>query len=659
MNEPPEPITKYILQCPPQVEQIVQRALAKDREQRYQSAEDVAFDLQRIADSLKRDTVDVYLQQGQRSFQQGDFTIAKDSLQKVLEIDSSHQLAKSLLAQVRDSIQARQRAQKIEQNLSQAKEAIQAEQYEDAISLLDDALRLEPTHDEVQKCKRIAVEHRDRAAKIRRHMERAEKLAAEADFQSAKAELEGVLAIDRGNLAAKTMMEWVTKELTERDRLRQVRQYLEGARTWLAEKNFVKAFEVLEKALELDPINIEAEALMRMARSSREKEERRKLLVKRVAEIEDNLSKSKLDLALACAEQALREFPDDTQVLRLHEQVLRRTEVDKKRRYVEEQLQAARDFVQKNQYSSALAVLERAMQAYPDDPRLVPFLKSVQEAQEQSTLEAARQDAVRQANEQIRAQNFSGAIQTLEKCLARAGQSPELIEILQFARERYAEQQQREHARQVLARAQAHLREEQHEEAIQLLQRAQTELKSDEIDRMLAIARQQQRAFEERRDEIIATAQKLLKSGEAARAVALFEAAPKVYFTREEFQRVYSRCRQNLDRANFVHNAMEQAERSLAQEDVDAARRVLEEALKIYPDDAALHSLDKRVQEEQSRLLRDKLLKLLEEAQVALGRMEYSRAAKLLASVSWDSAALPELTERARSLIEEADRRER
>src|SRR5215469_196714 len=659
MNEPPEPITEYIPQCPAQVEQIVQRALAKGREQRYQSAEDVAFDLQRIVDSLKRETVDVYLQQGQRSFQAGDFTIAKESLQKVLEIDSSHQLAKSLLAQVRDGIQARQRAQKMEQLLSQSKEAIQAEQYEDAISLLEEVQRLEPAHEEAQKYKQMAAERRDRAAKIRRHMERAEKLSKEADFTSAKAELEAVFSVDPGNLAAKTMMEWVVKELTERDRLRQVRQYLEGARTRLSEKNFAKAFELLDKARELDPVNIEVDALNRMLRSAQEKEERRKLLVKRIAEIEDNLSKSKFDLALACAEQALREFPDDAQVLRLHEQVLRRTEVDKKRRYVEEQLRAARDFVQKSQYSSALAVLERAIQAYPDDPRLVPFLKSVQEAQEHSVLEASRQESVREANEQIRAQNFAGAIQTLEKSLARAGQSPELIELLEFARERYAEQQRQERVRQVLGRAQSLLRDEQHEEAIRLLQRAQNELKSGEIETLLATAREQQQAFEQRRDEIIANGLKLLTLGEAARAVALFEAAPKVYFTKEEFQRVYSQCRQSLDRTNFVHNAIEQAEKLLGSEDIGGAGAIIEQALKLYPDDASLRSLDTRLHDEEARLLREKLLKLLEEAQVAVGRMEYTQAAKLLTSVAWDAAGTPELAARAKALIEEAERRER
>ncbi|HKM86130.1 MAG TPA: protein kinase, partial [Terriglobales bacterium] len=512
INEPPEPITKYIPKCPPQLEQIVERSLAKDREERYQSASDMAFDLLRVVDSLKHNTVDVYLQQGQRSLQEGDFTLAKESLQKVLEIDSTHQVAKSLLAQVRDGIQSRQREQKIQSSLRGAKEALQAEQYEDAIALADEALRLDPKHEEAQKYKQLAVEERDRAEKIRRLLERGEKLAAEADFQRAKAEFEAVLAIDPDNATAIMTMDWVLKELTEQERLRQVRQHLEGARTHLAEKNFATALQLLDRARELDPINVEVEALTRLVRSSADKEEQRKLLVKRLAEIEENLNKGKLDTALAAVEQAQQEFPDDPQVLRLHSRVMLRTESKKKRSYVDEQLQAARDFVEKGHHSSALAVLERALQSVPGDQRLSSFLKTVQESQEQSALEAQRRDAIRKANEQIRANNFVGAIETLEKSLASIGQSAEIIDLLQFARERHAEQQHEQRLHEVLLRAQNYLREEQYEEAVQVLARAQQELKSKEIDTLLGNARERQNAFERRREEIVASAVRLLES---------------------------------------------------------------------------------------------------------------------------------------------------
>jgi len=659
INEPCQPITKYIPKCPPQLQQVVERALTKDREQRYQSAEDMAFDLQRIADGLRRETIDVHLQQGQGSLQAGDLTVAKESLQRVLEIDSSHQLAKSLLAEVRQRIQARQREEGVESHLRQAKEALEAEQYEDAIGALDEVLRLDSKHQEALKRRKIAVEKRDRAANIRRHLERAENLAGQTDFQHAKEELEAVLAVDERNTSALTMLGWVTKELAEQERLRHVRQFLEGGRAQLAEKNFTKALELLDRARELDALNIEVEALTRLVRSGQEKEERRKLLAKRVADIEENLGKGQLDVALASAETALHEFEDDPQILRLHAQLLRRVEANKKRSYVDEQLQAARDFVQKNQFSSALAILEQAIQAVPDDPRLPQFLKVVQESHEQTTKEDSCRNAIHQANEQIHSQNFAGAIEILERNLKQAGPSPEVADLLQFARERQAEQQRQEGAQPVLARAQSLLREQQYDEAEGILKRADEELKSNAIKELLATVLSQKADFERQRNELIANAQRLIGAGDAAKAVALFEAAPKAYFKNDQFQRVYAQCRQGLDRANFVRTAAEQINKSLREGDLSAAQSLLDQALKPYPEEPTLLPLRKRLAEERARLQREQHVKVLEEAQVALGRMKYKQVVELLNAVDWQASGYTDLAEQAKTLIEEAQQRQR
>jgi serine/threonine protein kinase len=659
LNQPPEPVTKFLPQCPPQLEKVVHRALMKNREERYQTAEDMVFDLQHVADTLKRDMVGEYLEQGERCWKEGNLTVAKESLQKVLEVDSSHELAKNLLAQVQEHIFARQRAQKVEEGLHHAKEALQTEQYVDAVGLLEEVLRLDPKHEEALQLKRQAVEQRERAEKIRRHLERAERLAAEVDFQRAKAELEAVLAIDAKNSAALKMMDWVLRETTAQERQRQVRQYLESARAHVAEKNFAKALGVLDKARELDAVNLEVDALTRLVRSNQEKEERRVLLTQRLAEIEETLGRQQLDQALARATQTLQEFPDDPQLLKLHGQIAHRVETQKKRRYVEEQLQAARELLKKNEYASALAILEKATQADPDDARLSSFLKTVRESQEQAALESLRKEAIREANEQIHAQNLAGAIETLQKGVARAGQSPEMNELLQFARERHAEQQKTERARQLLKRAQGLLLDEEFEEAIAVLERGQAELKSGEMDDFLAAIRQQWQAFQQRREEIVTRALGLIQSGDASRAMAQFEGVPKVFFKNAEFQRVYAQCRQSLDRTTFLRNAREQIEKCIAEEDLAAAESLLEQALKPYPDEPALLGLQKRLHEEELRLRQLHWGKLLEEAQVALGRMEYKRAIELLSSVPWESSELPELSAQAKSLLEEAQRRGR
>jgi eukaryotic-like serine/threonine-protein kinase len=659
LNEPPEPVIKYFRECPPQLEQIVGRALAKDRENRYQTAEDMAFDLQRLADSLRRSTVSAYLERGQRSFQAGEFTIAKESLQKVLEIDSSHELAQSLLTEVRERIQSRQRAQKIEENLNRAREAQEAEQYAEAIALLEEALRLDPAHQEAQRYKNLVVEQRERAEKIRGHIELSEKLAVQGDFVRAKTELEAVLAIEPGNGSAHLMMDWIVKELAEQERNRRVQQSLDGARAQFAEKNPAKALELLERARELDPRNAEVEQFINVVRSSQEKDERRQLLVTRLAQIENYLNHGQLDHAFERVEEALRELPDEPQILRLHTQVLRQVELQKKRRYVDEQLQSAREFLENNQHSSAVTVLEKAIRSIPDDSRLISLLKIVQEAQEKGLREASTNDVLREANEHLRARIFTAAVEALEKGLARVGHSPELSELLQFARERQAEQLQEEEVRRVLSRAQIYLRDDQYEEAVQFLTRAQADTKRSEIEALLGVARERRDDFIRRREDIVTGALHLLQSGEPAKAVAQFEAAPKIHFKNENFQRAYSQCRQALDRSNFVRTATEEVKKRLADEDINSAQSVLEQALKAYADEPTLLALQKEVLEEDLRLQREQRVKVLEEAQVALGHMEFGRAKELLTSMEWESGTLPEFAAQAKSLLRETERRAR
>lgn len=282
----PEPLATLVPNCPPPLNSAVMRALARDREERYQSAEDFAFDLQQVADYLRRHMVTFYIEQGKRSIEEGNLTFAKESLQRVLEIDSNHNVAKSLLGKVQEQIHSRQRVPKVEQTLRQAKEAMQAEQYDEAVVVLDEILRRDPAHEEAKQYKQSAVEQRDRSRKIQCHMETAEKLMADADLAGAKTQLEAVLAVDPQHSAAQAMLDSVSRELADQERSRRVRQYTEAVKGHLAEKNFPKALELLEAAQQLDPINIEVESLMRLVRSGQEKEERRKILDQRLAAIQ-------------------------------------------------------------------------------------------------------------------------------------------------------------------------------------------------------------------------------------------------------------------------------------------------------------------------------------------------------------------------------------
>ena len=216
VHEPPEPVSLHLPQCPADLELIALRALEKERDQRYQTADEMAIELQSLSDSLRHDMLGVYLKQGERAIQEQKLTIAQECLSKVLEIDSSHELAKTMLDRIRDEAGKKQRAQKIEQYLQHARDSLEAKQYAEALIFVDEVLRLDPRHEAAKQLKQKAVEKHERDLRVNRHLERAEKYAAAGDLEHAKAELEAVLNIDREHQTALKMSGWLDRELAER-----------------------------------------------------------------------------------------------------------------------------------------------------------------------------------------------------------------------------------------------------------------------------------------------------------------------------------------------------------------------------------------------------------------------------------------------------------
>jgi len=653
-NEPAPPLRELLPTCPPDLEKAVNKALAKNREDRYQTAEDLSFALQQVSDYFKHDMIEVYVQEGRRHLEEGNLTVAKESIQRALEIDSAHEVARSLFARVQGQIEARRRAQRVDQALRQAKEALQASQFDQAITLLDEALQLDPACEEARQYRTFAVENRDRLRKISRYMERAERLAADADLQGVKEALEAVLALDGEHSAARSKLEWVLKELAEQERQRQVRQYTQDGKNCLAQKNFDQARELFEKALALDPINIEVEALLRQLRTAQQKEKERQRREGRLTGIQGALNTQDFDQAVALAEQALEEFPGDPQVLKLHAQASRLAELETRRRYVEEQLRIARGFFQKDEYAEAVRVLQLALVKVPNEIRLTSYLKTVQEAQQQAAVESLRREAIRKAGALIREKKFAEAITALEGVLAQAGESPEILEVLQFAREQQSEQQKEERIQQVLTWAQIALREQNFEEALRILELARRESSSADLDALLASARAQQQQFEQQRVEVMQQARRSLEGGEPAAAVALLEAAPKACFKNEEFRQLHAQCRAGLDRAASIRGAAADVEKAAAEGSLDNAKKLLQHALHTYPNEAVLLAAQERLCAEEIRLQHAGWRKLIDQAKAAVGRLDYERAIGILASLPPELAKAPELAAEVRGLQEQA-----
>jgi hypothetical protein len=658
-NEQPPPLSEMLPTCAPELQRVVSKALAKNREERYQTAEDLAFDLQQVSEFLKHDMIEDFLERGRRSLEEGNLAVAKESIQQALEIDSSHDIARGLFDQVQAQIEVRRRVQRVEEALSRAKGALEAGQFDQAVALLDEVLQLDPTREEARHLRTIAAEQRDQAEKISRHMDRAERLNSQADLQAAIHELESILALDRNHAGALRLREQILHEVAEQERQRRLRQYTQEARVQLARKNLAEAGDLLDKVLTLDPINIEAEALLRQVRILQERERERQRREERLAGIQEALGAQAYDQAVNLAAQALAEFPGDAQVLKLHAQALRLAEQAKQRTYVEEQLQSARSFLQRDQYPEAVSILQSALERLPGDVRLVSYLKTVQEAQHQAAIDSFRRQVVADANARIRERDFAAAIATLEDAHARLGESPEIIELLKFAREEQDQQRTHEQIQETLAWAQVCLHDQNFEEAVRVLELAQPETTSGDLDELLTNARLQQQQFEQQRVRVMQDVRQLLEAGEAEKAIALLDSAPAAFRRNQEYQRLNTECREGLERIRALNSTLADVESCLASGDLVRAEKVLGPALRNYPHEPALLDLQKRLEAERLRLLRAAGAKVLDAARAAVSRGDYGGALDVLHSLPPEAADLPDIAPEARTLQAQAGQGER
>ncbi|MGH9787167.1 MAG: protein kinase domain-containing protein, partial [Candidatus Acidiferrales bacterium] len=657
LYEAPVPLAEHWPGCPAPLQHIIDKTLEKDREARYQSAEELEIELRAAADSLKQEALEGCLREAERAVASGSLVHAKECLQRVLNLDTRHVEAKSLMQQVQKQLHAQQQAEKISLFLRNANESLQAEQYDEAISWFDQVLRLEPAHAEAVQNRQVALETRDRIQKVRQHLEAADAHADARDFRAAKKEFEAVLALEPGHEQAKRQLAYVTQELEEQERSRSVQEYTDQAKTLILDRKFTAALDLIGKVKELDTLNLEVESLAKMAEAAKQKEHRARELQERLKEVQQALDAQEFVDALALADTLLQEFPDEPQVIKLHAQALDRADTQRKRRHVDEQLRVARDLMEKNDFAAAITVLEGAMESVPDDPRLGSFLATVREQQQQAEREAVVKDAVRQANEHLRAKNYAAALTALEAAHGRAGTSPQLAELIQFARQQQREQQRQERLRHVLTQAQRFASEDNFGEALRVLEGAPAELKTGDLTAQIATVREQQQKFEQRREATAKHALELLEAGEAAEAVGLLDAAPRVYFKDDSFQSLYARCRETLQRINFIREAEEQFDHLLGTEELERAQSLLQQALGAYPDDKTLLGLQRRLREEQFRVGERRWRGVIDDARMALGRMEYDRAAKLLASLPFASPDFPQLAEEAKALLEETKRK--
>ncbi len=320
MNSPPPPLAQFLRDYPLALDEIVSRALAKNRDERYQSAAELSFDLMQVEGDLLRGFFAGFIERAENLVRQGDFESAKQELVHVLDKDRQHTRANDLMREVQQGIMRQQREQRQRRARdlrSHAEEALQRNHLDQALGLLEQAVGLDQTDTGLQAFRDHVRELQARATRLNETLARAERLCAAHDLDGAAHAIAEAIDLEPGSARVTSLKLIVDAKLLERENKREVLELLSLARQHIGGGEFEAGLELLKKVEGLDPTVSGLRDLVAVAEAGRRGAERETFLQNATVKIKEALSCQNPTLARDLAAAALEKLPEETSLLDL------------------------------------------------------------------------------------------------------------------------------------------------------------------------------------------------------------------------------------------------------------------------------------------------------------------------------------------------------
>lgn len=140
----PAPLGQVVPGCPEDLQHVVRTALQKDRSLRYQSMQELLFDLAPIEAALRKErALDLAAEAG-RLIELGDFDHAQSSLNRVLELDPACEKGQALRREIQRRPQPREPQRQAEALAAAGERQLAAKSFDAAIETFQSALRMVP-----------------------------------------------------------------------------------------------------------------------------------------------------------------------------------------------------------------------------------------------------------------------------------------------------------------------------------------------------------------------------------------------------------------------------------------------------------------------------------------------------------------------------------
>ena len=543
LTERHPPLSQYFEKYPSALDAILDRALAKSPADRYSTADEMAADIGSIERDLRKEQVAEWIEKAERLVQKQEFTTARDVLLEVLRVDSQHTTARQMIAQVRQSLSVRARVEQIRQLKAQADEASADKRYDSAIHCLEQACGLDPSSSELSDLLESTRQKKRRQELIDGYLRDADSARERGDLEAASAVIAKALELDRDDSRVRAAHVTLARLIEEADRQARTKRLLEDARKQIGVRHFTEANEILGEVEKIDPSNPELIKLQSASKQGREQEQRRRILEQLDREVSVASTVEELTRAAKLVEQALERLPSEPSLIKLKGTLARKLRDQEIRRRVDELALRCRSLLETSP-EEALRLVQQLLHEAPGNERLLALQSTILGHISERTQERARAAYLQKAHQALNAGQYSEALRMLETCQKQGIVSPEITELMDFARQEADRGLKNTHIQELMQQAQDLMARGAYNQIVDLLGHIKPEPETASLMFVLEDAKNRLQSFDRMIQSALQSAEVLRTREQYAEAVRVLESQPPSVLQHEAVHRALARMRE-------------------------------------------------------------------------------------------------------------------
>jgi len=633
LHEPAPPLSKYLMDYPAGLDTIIERTLAKNPDDRYSTAEQMAADIAAISERLRREQGVEMLRRAEQLVNVENYVRARDVLDQLIKLDSKNIDARRLLATVQSNLALRQRSEQVRELRLRAEEALQDKVYKQATTLLEQALQLDPSNAEIQSQLEVARQGKRAQDQVADFLRKADLAKEAGEFEAAQSHLQEAMKLDSSDSSVKAAWLALNIQIKEAAKQREVKVALESAQSAIQARRFTAAIQLLQEAAQTDPGNAEIVRLLQNAQQAKELEARRKLLEQVQNEVKSAVTAPQITSSLEIVERALQQLPAEPSLLKFQAQLNKQFNELQVRTRVEETVRRCYPLME-NSPQEALSLVQEQLRDLPAEERLLILRSAIEERLAHLKLEEARSRYMARAHEAIRSQRYREAVQVLEACHAEGIFSEDMTDLLEFARHEARREERNALIETTEAKAQALISQGSYDQVISLLGPVVAQYDDPSLRVVLEKARSERHSEQLRIQSVLATLQQLASFQQWEEAIGFLEQQPAAVRENDAVRSALSDLREANDREGRVLQAAGAAYAALHRADLPAAHQQTEALRRVQaPSELAtrlVNSLEGRVTQVADQVVAN----ALSEARQALQKHDPKRAVDVLTKSS-------------------------